>query len=76
MQGAFGAFVVAIAASIAVLVFLKNGVVSVGMGSSGWPQWNISCVTYPKLYWTIVGVIALVALYATFVGLQDLFATG
>jgi hypothetical protein len=76
MQGAFGAFVAALAAGILVVVFLKNGVASIGIGSSGWPQWNISCATNPKLYWTVVAVCAIVALYAALIGLQDIFASG
>ena len=74
MQGAFGAFVVAIAASIAVLVFLKKGIASIGMGSSGRPRWDISCATNPKLYWAIIAMFGVVALYAAFIGLRDIFA--
>ena len=73
MQGAFGAFVVAIAASIAVLVFLKKGIASIGMGSSGRPRWDISCATNPKLYWTVVVAFVIVVLYAAVIGLHDVF---
>jgi uncharacterized membrane protein YccC len=74
MQGAFGAFVVAIAASLLVVIFLKNGIASIGLGPSGWPQWNISCTANPKLYWAIIVMGAIVALYAAFIGLRDFFA--
>jgi uncharacterized membrane protein YhdT len=76
MQGAFGAFLVAFAAALVAVVFLKTGVASIGMGSSGFPRWNISCATNPKLYWIIVAACVIVAIYAAFVGLQDFFAVG
>jgi hypothetical protein len=75
MQGAFGAFVAALAVGILVVIFLKNGTASIGIGPSGRPRWDISCSTNPKLYWAVVAACMLVALYAAFAGLQDLFAS-
>jgi hypothetical protein len=74
MQGAFGAFVVAIAASILVLTFLKKGIASIGLGRPAWPRWDISCASNPKLYWAIVAACVIVALYAAFIGLRDVLA--
>jgi hypothetical protein len=73
MQRAFGAFVVALAADIVVLVFLKTGVASIGIGPSARPRWDISCSTNPKLYWAVVAACIIVALYAAFIGLRDIF---
>jgi hypothetical protein len=73
MQGAFGAFVVALAAGIAVVIFLKHGIASFGLGRPAWPRWDISCTTNPKLYWAMIAACAAMALCATFIGLRDVF---
>jgi hypothetical protein len=74
MQGTFGAFVAALAAGILVVIFLKNGTASIGIGPSARPRWDISCSTNPKLYWAVVAAFMIVALYAAFVGLHHVFA--